>query len=81
MSKKEQSTHIIHRFKAQDRSGEWAQYFLLVEAANEPLFLNAVKNGAEVDLSQYGKIVASFYGDTPPDDVKRLLRDRYGFTV
>jgi hypothetical protein len=81
MAKKEKSTHLIHRFKAQDRSGQWAQYFVLMDAANEPFFIDAVRNGGDVDLSQFGKIVASFYGDTPPENVKKLLLEQYGFKV
>jgi hypothetical protein len=74
-------THRIHRIRAQDKTGKWAQYFLLMEAAREPAFLKAAKSQGDIDLKQFGVVIASFYGDTPPADVKKLMREKYAFEV
>lgn len=70
---------VIHRFRAQDKSGKKAQYFVLMEKAKEPEFLKAVKKSGDIDLKQFGRVIASFYGDKPPAEVTKLLSEKYGF--
>jgi hypothetical protein len=82
MAKKDRSkTHMIHRIKAQDKSGEWAQYFVLIEKAKEAAFIKAAKGKADIDLKQYGTVVASYYGNKPPDEVKRLLLEKFDVKI
>lgn len=75
------SGHLIHKLKAKDSTGRWAFYFVLVQPSRETSFLNALKGGASVDLEAFGKVVASCYGEEPSDEVKTLLKERYGFDV
>lgn len=70
---------VIHRFKAEDQTGKKAQYFVLMDKAKEPEFLKAAKKGGDIDLKQFGRVIASFYGDKPPADVTKLLSEKYGF--
>lgn len=72
---------VLHHFKAQDHTKKWAQYFVLMEKAKEPEFLKAVKKGGDIDVKQFGRVVASFYGDKAPAEVKQLLTEKYGFKL
>lgn len=72
---------LIHKLKAKDSTGEWAYYFLLVEAAKEQEFTKSVKEQTVSNLEAYGKIIASCYGEEPSDEVKQLLKEKYGFDV
>ncbi len=73
--------HLIHKLKAKDSTGRWAYYFVLVEPPKEQSFLDALDSNASIDLEDYGKVIASNYGEEPSDDVKRMLKDKYGFEV
>ena len=73
--------HLIHKLKAKDTTGRWAYYFVLVEAPRETAFLKAIEGDGTIDLEDYGKVIASCYGETPTDEVKKFLKDKYGFDV
>jgi len=73
--------HLIHKLKAKDTTGRWAYYFVLVEPPREAQFLKAIKGDGTVDLEEYGKIIASCYGEEPSEEVRIFLKDKYGFTV
>ncbi len=73
--------HLIHKLKAKDSTGRWAYYFVLVEPPKEQSFLDALKSEETIDLEDFGKVVASNYGEEPNDDVKTMLKERYGFDV
>lgn len=73
--------HLIHKLKAKDTTGRWAYYFVLVEAPREAAFLKAIKGDGTVDLEEYGKIIASCYGEEPNDEVKTFLKEKYGFEL
>jgi hypothetical protein len=77
------SGHLIHRISAKDSTGRWALYFILVPPLHEKAFLQAIKNKHDnmVDLDKYGTIIASCYGDAPNQEVKSLLKQKYGFDV
>ena len=73
--------HLIHKLKAKDTTGRWAYYFVLVEAPREAAFLKAIEGKGTVDLEDFGKVVASSYGEKPTDEVKNYLKEKYGFDV
>ena len=73
--------HLIHKLKAKDSTGRWAYYFVLVEAPREAQFLKAIKGDGMIDLEEFGKIIASCYGEEPSEDVRVFLKDKYGFEV
>jgi len=73
--------HLIHKLKAKDSTGRWAYYFVLVEAPREAQFLKAIKGDGMVDLEEFGKIIASCYGEEPSEEVRTFLKDKYGFEV
>jgi hypothetical protein len=73
--------HLIHKLKAKDTSGRWAYYFVLVQGDREAEFLGAIEGDGTVDLEEYGKVIASCYGEEPTKEVREYLKERYGFEV
>lgn len=73
--------HLVHKLKAKDSTGRWAYYFVLVEPAREQAFLASLKSEDTIDLEDYGKVIASCYGEEPNDQIKQELKERYGFEV
>lgn len=73
--------HLIHKLKAKDSTGRWAYYFVLVEPHKEQAFLKALKSEESIDLEDFGKVIASNYGEDPNDEVKAFLKEKYGFEV
>ncbi len=76
-----QKGHLIHKIQATDITGERAYYFLLVEPHREKALMETIESGKDFDLLDYGKIIASCYGEEPNEDVKKLMKDKYGFDV
>jgi hypothetical protein len=75
------SGHLIHKLKAKDTTGRWAYYFVFVQPAKERLFLRAIQGDGTIDLEDYGKVIASCYGEAPTDEVKEFLKEKYAFDV
>lgn len=73
--------HLIHKLKAKDSTGRWAYYFVLVSPDMEGAFLGALKSDETIDLENYGKVVASCYGEHPNQDIKDMLFEKFGFDV
>jgi hypothetical protein len=73
--------HHIHKLKSKDSTNRWAYYFILVPPENEDSFLNAIKGEGIIDLEDYGKVIASSYGETPTIEVRDYLKEKYGFNV
>lgn len=73
--------HLIHKLKAKDSTGRWAYYFVLVEPPREQAFLDALDSNESIDLEDFGKVIASNYGEEPSEDVKKMLKDKYGFDI
>jgi hypothetical protein len=75
------SGHLIHKLKAKDTTGRWAYYFVLVNSGNEKEFLKAIEGDGTIDLEDFGQVVASCYGETPSQEVKDYLKNKYDFDV
>ncbi len=73
--------HLIHKLKAKDSTGQWAYYFVLVEQSKEQSFMSALEANESIDLEDYGRVIASNYGEEPSDDIKKMLKEKYGFDV
>lgn len=73
--------HLIHKLKAKDSTGRWAYYFVLVEPPREKAFLDAIKGDGMIDLEDFGKVIASCYGEEPNEETKKFLKEKYGFDV
>jgi len=73
--------HLIHKLKAKDTTGRWAYYFVLVMQDRESEFLTAIEGDGTLDLEDYGKVVASCYGEEPNEEIRSYLLEKYGFEV
>ena len=73
--------HLVHKLKAKDSTGRWAYYFILVEPPREKAFMEAIGGDGMIDLEEFGKVIASCYGEEPNDEVKQFLKDKYDFEV
>lgn len=71
----------IHKLKAKDSTGRWAYYFVLVLPRYEKIFLAAINGKGQINLEEHGTVIASCYGEQPNEEVKVLLREKYGFEV
>lgn len=76
-----QRGQFVHKLKAKDSTGRWAYYFILIPPAREPEFKKALKSNESIDLEDYGRVVASCYGEEPNEATRNLLRERYGYDV
>jgi hypothetical protein len=74
-------SHLIHKLKAKDRTGRWAYCFILVPKLMEQEFLDALNSEESIDLEDYGRVIASCYGEVPNAETKSLLKEKYGFSV
>ncbi|MSQ47645.1 MAG: hypothetical protein EXR78_04520 [Deltaproteobacteria bacterium] len=70
---------VVHKLKAKDSTGHWACYFVLVEPLLEQTFLKMQESQKAIDLEKYGKVIASYYEEEPNEQVKALLKEKYGF--
>ena len=73
--------HLIHKLKAKDSTGRWAYYFVLVETHREKAFMAAIAGDGMIDLEDYGRVIASNYGEEPSEATRAHLKDTYGFDV
>ncbi|GLU51692.1 hypothetical protein Dfri01_11530 [Dyadobacter frigoris] len=66
-----------HKLTANDTTGRKAWYIVLVTPANEKVFLDAIDGDGTIDLENYGKVVASAYGDKVPDNIDEIIFNKY----
>lgn len=55
-----------------------AWYYVKVEPFKISLFQRDISKG-KINLSEYGEILESGFGKTPPDDIKKKMKDEYNF--
>lgn len=71
--------HLIHEVRAVDNSnGQVALYYVYVEPHQTTSFVEALAGGGDINLEQYGRVLAACYGDKPTVKVRATLKDRYG---
>lgn len=76
-----QNGDLVHKIKAKDATGRWAYYFVLIPPHKEGIFDSKIGKPGMIDLTDYGTIIASCYGEAPTEAVKKLLKDKYDFDV
>ena len=72
---KKSKADLIYLVKGVD-AGSNAWYYVLVERLKLQLFLKAL-NDDIIHLENYGVILYSAYGDEPPADITKKLKDEY----
>lgn len=74
--------HLIHKLRAIDINGKQAYYFVLIEPTKDIAFKKAIESGVgKLNFEDYGKVIASCYGDEPNEQVKEMLRQKYSFDI
>lgn len=72
---------LIHKLKAKDSTQRWAYYFIYIRPTLEQEFTKALESNLNIDLEDYGKIIGQCYGEKPNEQLKTLLKEKYGFDV
>jgi hypothetical protein len=70
----------FYKVNATDATGRRAYYYIIVDKLKLRQFL-ALKSDGRYDLAEYGNIIASGYGEEPPEITKKLLKEKYGFDI
>lgn len=78
ISQQNQRQNLVLVTGGRDHSGRPAWYYVLVEPHLKLRFDRAVKSGA-MDLKEFGSIVASGYGEQPPELTRARMKAEYGF--
>ncbi|MBV8938840.1 MAG: hypothetical protein JO089_03250 [Alphaproteobacteria bacterium] len=68
----------IYLVRGNDSTSRHAWYYVMVDKMKKRLFEIDAKKG-QINLTDYGKILYSAYGQDPPDDIKKKMKDEYGF--
>jgi len=79
VSKRGEQIHKVSAIEAD--TGMVAFYFVMLYPSMENKFLQEIKDKKNLDLEDYGKIIASCYGTEPNQKVKNFLKDKYDFDV
>ncbi|HZZ78094.1 MAG TPA: DUF4062 domain-containing protein [Gemmataceae bacterium] len=64
--------------RGNDSSGRAAWYYLEIAAEHKQRFETEAKQG-QIQLTDYGTIILSGYGEYPPLDIRNRMRDQYDF--
>jgi hypothetical protein len=73
------SSEPIYYVTGTDFTGQKAWYYLLIAKGKALLFQDAFASG-NLRLSEYGKIIASGYGEEPPEELIAKLKEEYNFS-
>jgi hypothetical protein len=68
----------IYLVRGNDSTGRAAWYYLLIERRYKRRFEFSACFG-QLQLTDFGKIILSGYGEYPPPDVKKRMKVEYGF--
>ncbi|GAB3313322.1 hypothetical protein GCM10027299_00220 [Larkinella ripae] len=72
------NAHLCYKVVGKDSTGRDAYYFILLDKNKKQAFLQH-QVGDTYNLEEYGEIVYSGYGTTVPEDVLKMLQEKYGF--
>lgn len=68
----------IYLVRGNDITKRPAWYYVMVEKMKKRLFEIDAKKG-QINLTDYGTILYSGYGENPPEETKKTMKDEYGF--
>lgn len=78
MSHRPKGKILIYNFSALDTAGDPVWYLLGVPSAQSEDFLDAIQQSGDVDIKQFGAILASGSGKHPPESICKEIHERYG---
>jgi hypothetical protein len=70
----------IHLLSDIDETGKQAYYFIKIPKEKLREFYKLAEGAGPFDLSAYGDILYSAYGDTPPEHIRKWIYEEYGFS-
>lgn len=68
----------IYLVRGNDSTGRAAWYYLQVKRRKKRQFEFSSCFG-QIQLTDFGRIITSGYGEYPPPEVKKRMKDEYGF--
>ncbi|WP_254410994.1 hypothetical protein [Dyadobacter diqingensis] len=68
----------VYKICGRDSTGRQAYYFVLIEKIKVRAFLRH-KIGDTYNIEDYGEIIHSAYGTTVPQEIRDMLKEKYGF--
>lgn len=68
----------IFLVRGADPSGKAAWYYVEISKAKRDFF-SRQSGVTSLNLLEYGKVIASGFGDNPPDHVVARMKSQYGF--
>ena len=71
----------INKLKARDATGRPGYYFVLVPPHLEARFNHDIAGAGNIDMNDYGMVIASNFGDAPNAVTKDFLKEVYGFDL
>ena len=71
------SADLIYIVRGKDKEMEAWHYVLVRDKATLPIFLKKA-DGGPIDVSQYGEVLYSGWGKSPPEDVVNKVQEQYG---
>lgn len=73
---KNKSGELVYLVRGKDK-GMAAWHYVLVDKNKLPLFLKKIESG-NIDVSLYGDILYSGWGEDPSDDIVKKIEEQYG---
>lgn len=66
---------LVYLVRGKD-AGRAAWHYVLIDKMKLPLFKQKLKSGS-LDVSEYGKILYSGWGDNPPEEIVEEIKKQY----
>ena len=74
---KSSSSNLIYLVRGKDQGKAAWHYVKVRDKAILPIFLKKA-DGGPIDVSEYGEILHSGWGENPPEDVVKDIEENYG---
>ncbi len=66
---------LVYLVRGKD-AGKPAWHYVLIDKIKLPIFQQALKTG-NIDVSEYGKVLESGWGENPPKEVTDAIKKQY----
>lgn len=58
-----------------DDDGEDSFYYTLMKEGDYQSFMEKANKGQEINIHDYGTVLFHGYGDTPPEEIEKLIKE------
>lgn len=73
--------NFVQRLSARDSTGRRALYFLYVRPHRKSALMQALESDETIDLTAFGDVIASNYGDAPTAETRKLIKSRFEIDI